>query len=267
MKEPTVVCVMLTKDRPELAARAVRCFQRQTYENKRLLIVNSGHSGPLTKDEDQSYEPGGIVEPCFIGIDGWTIGALRNHACYYASHHYTEARTRPEIFATWDDDDYSNPNRLTEQVALLQASGADAVGYNQMLFWRTGGAPHQAGEEPDTWDGEQSWLYTNPSPSYALGTSLCYWRKTWERRPFPDLPRPGCATGEDTEWIRGLDVHAASSRMAPWDSPQGPAFQPRMIATIHGGNTSGQYRNLSESKSWTRVPSWDGYCRTTIEAA
>jgi hypothetical protein len=60
MSEPTVCCIMLTKDRPALAARAVRCFRQQTYERKRLLIVNS-EPHPITEETEQ------ISEPCFIG--------------------------------------------------------------------------------------------------------------------------------------------------------------------------------------------------------
>ena len=48
----------------------------------------------------------------------------------------------PEILIHWDDDDYSHPNRIAEQVALLQSSGADAtVGFREMLFWREDALP------------------------------------------------------------------------------------------------------------------------------
>jgi hypothetical protein len=34
-----------------------------------------------------------------------------------------------------------------------------------------------------------------------------------------------------------------------------------MIASIHGGNTSGSYKLIEQSTSWRRVPEWDAYCR------
>ena len=41
-----------------------------------------------------------------------------------------------DILVHLDDDDYSHPNRIAEQVVLLQSSGADCVGYREMLFWQ-----------------------------------------------------------------------------------------------------------------------------------
>lgn len=40
--DPTVCAILLTCDRPELAAKAVECFRKQTYGNKTLLIWDSG---------------------------------------------------------------------------------------------------------------------------------------------------------------------------------------------------------------------------------
>jgi hypothetical protein len=42
---PSVTCLMLTKDRPEMARHAVECFRRQTYpaRKRRLLIWDQGY--------------------------------------------------------------------------------------------------------------------------------------------------------------------------------------------------------------------------------
>lgn len=276
--EPRVLCVMLTRDRPQMARQAVECFNRQTYRNKGLVIWDTGteikeiiqpntwHVGP-----DESYS------------GPRTIGQLRNNAIYWASASIAPAN----IFVNWDDDDWSHPNRLKEQVALLQASGADAVGYNEMLFWRT----------PSTWEcirhGEagcetctdpqlagEAWLYSNPRPNYALGTSLMYWRKTWEQSPFTDGPKPG-GTSEYHHWFgpgSGVRVAAVSAQgvvtITNWGPPVNQRTygncgeEPRMIARIHGGNT-GQYdlENLiaSGSEEWKRVPAWDNRVRDILE--
>jgi hypothetical protein len=158
----------------------------------------------------------------------------------------------------WDDDDWSHPNRIAEQVALLQATEADCVGYNEMLFWRER-APERPGE---------SWLYSNQNPRYALGTSLCYWRLAWEARPFQDINH-----GEDTEWLKGVRCEAVSSGK-PSSRAIYSADVISMIARIHSGNSSSAYnpREMAENagmppseRQWSRVPAWDKVCREVME--
>src|SRR6266568_2655786 len=82
--DPTICAIMLTRDRPAMAARAVESFRRQTYERKRLLVVNSGPSPILPRDSDCDEWPQ-ESEPCFIGCDAKSIGELRNLGCKFAS--------------------------------------------------------------------------------------------------------------------------------------------------------------------------------------
>ena len=222
MPEPLVCAVMLTKDRSEMAARAVRAFREQTYQNKRLYILDTGNenAGYFLDDDDVSHRWADI------SLQTWSIGRLRNEAC----HNNADA----DIFIHWDDDDWSHPSRIAEQVAHLQLSGADVVGYDELLFW----------------DGRigEAWIYSNKLAK--AGTSFCYWRKTWEARPFPDLPRPERgACGEDWEWAAGLNMARVS----------GIGDEPRIIASIHGGNTSSY--EIVEGSNWHRAPEWDDYCR------
>ncbi len=237
MSEPLVCAVMLTKDRPEMAKRAVECFRKQTYQNKRILVVNSGPKPLFTEATD-------LREPCFVGIDALTIGALRNHAARYASSHYTTRDDCPEIFIHWDDDDYSHPNRIAEQVALLQSSGKQCVGYREMLFWKE---PWKAPRNGDWEDQHEAWLYRNNDPRYCLGTSLCYWREVWEKRPFKDVSR-----GEDFFWLQGVDSLGVSS----W-TPN--ISDPRMIASIHSGNHV--VYQPEKTPAFTRAAYWDEECR------
>lgn len=238
--EPSVCAVLLTANRPEMARQAVECFRRQTYQQKRLCIVNSG---PGTILDDETHE---ISEPCFIGADALTIGELRNLGNDASEYRPFSTRKQPDILIHWDDDDYSHPNRIAEQVALLQSSGADCVGYNEMLFWDS-----REGEKNGLDALDAAWLYSQPNPSYALGTSLCYWRKTWKHRPFE-----ATSVGEDLRFTNGLKV-AAKSALSP--NP----MEPRMIARIHLSNTSDAYRPeaMARASEWKRVPERDSYCR------
>ena len=241
-----------------MAARAVRSFRAQAYENKRIFILDTS-----------------VVDRFPAPFDyGLTIGALRNYANQYA-----KSQTGADIFVHWDDDDYSHPNRIAEQVALLQQSGANCVGYGDMLFWRTGlmqfdprfgdqgfGAVTETEDAIEIETGPlvelagDAWLYTGPFLNYALGTSLCYWRRTWEQRPFRNENQ-----GVEEKWCADLKVLSVTSL----DSHPGWGTErdglPRMIASIHGGNTSTGYdleRHVAMgSQQWKRVPTCDEYCR------
>lgn len=229
----TVLCVMLTRDRREMARKAIECFRAQTYVNKRLLVLDTGNQSCCGYPGDY-----GEVrhEWANLSLQSWTIGRLRNEAIARAG--------QCDIVVHFDDDDYSHPNRLAEQVELLGASGADAVGYNSMLFWD---------QRPGVFAG--AWFYRHPDPTYCLGTSLCYWRKTWERKPFADTSR-----GEDRLFINGLKTVGTSSvgRGAV------TAVAPRMIARIHGGNTCSRI-DPSVPDQWRRAPLFDGCCREKMK--
>lgn len=250
---------MLTANRPAMAKQAVENFRAQTYQNKRLLVYDT--SAEEIEWPEDWYESDDL---CLLESNcnshhrtAKTIGYLRNRAGLASGEN--------DILIHFDDDDFSHTNRITEQVALLQSSGADCVGYNEMLFWRekrwcdcstgkygahTRGCASGPGE---------AWLYRNPDPRYVLGTSLCYWRKTWERKPFE-----ATSQGEDMRFIAGLKCAAV------------PAFgigeekhrhTPRMIARIHPGNTSTAYKPEAMQREarkrngmWKRVPEWDSYC-------
>lgn len=253
-QQPTVCAIMLTRDRPEMAARAVRCFRAQTYENRYLLVLHNGDR------PTQSIGWEGVWQP-----SAGTIGKLRNDALRL---------TQEEIIIHWDDDDWSHPSRIAEQVALLQSSGAQAVGYHDMLFWRTAKGPSIPDARTPYFDRpgreiEEAYLYSQPpgAQRYALGTSLCYWRSTWEREPFPDTSR-----GEDTIWQmpkalkgRGVEVQVTTSIRMRVGVGDGWLVEPRMIATIHGSNTCTPQK--PHGSEWRRVPEWDERVRKTLEEA
>lgn len=233
MSAPTVAAVMLcSPGRERYQAQAIACFTAQTYPVRlRNLFV-------------------------LPAVSGVSIGEMRNRINDMAGvvDISTGLLHKPEIIVHWDDDDWSHPNRIAEQVAALElALGWDGeygcVGYNSMLFW-------------DSRGGGEAWMYSNPNPRYALGTSLCYRRETWERTPFPDLHH-----GEDTEWIRQVGCVGTYSA-------EDPALGARMIARIHAGNSSSAYDQIEmwrhnamgpQERQWTRVPHWDQQCRKVME--
>ncbi len=270
MSSLTVACVMLVCERFDMVTRALKSFRAQTYENKHLLIydTSAAHVEDLADmvgfdgdDEDVT-----LVESKASDHHGKpkTIGHLRNRANHNAT---------ADIIAHWDSDDYSSPQRLTEQVALLQASGADAVGYNEALFFDStrGGwifDEANASKPGNSWPEDvhrregEAWLYTSPKSDVALGGTLAYWRRTWERKRFADVRH-----GEDTLWQTGMRVKAVSGLGTKCgechsESCDHPGIRisgdPRFIAAIHGSNTSSVI--TPTVRDWKRMPGRDEEC-------
>jgi hypothetical protein len=253
---------MLTRDRPQMAARALAAFRAQTYpETHRALFILD--NGPKSTPGLPYGER--LVASIWVPDQaGKTIGSLRNGAIRSAL-----GWRNFDVVVTMDDDDLSHPWRIAEQVALLQSSGADCVGYNEVLFWRHTLA-HDGRDtgvrlmiddipvEPIRtvlWEGPgEAWLYSNRSPAYCTGASLCYWRKTWERHPFPDAQ-----VGEDNAFLQSIrdaggKVVGVSGKSWP------PSYvEPRLIQSIHGGNTAAMIDPKSDQ--WRRAPEWDAYAR------
>lgn len=186
-----MTCLCLTRNRRKLLRRAISCFRSQTHPNRELLILADGED---VRDLVPADAPVRLLH-----LSGHAeIGAKRNLGC---------ERAAGEIIAHWDDDDWSAPERLDDQVARLLASGRAVTGYRSMRFT----------------DGARWWLYRGAA-DYALGTSLCFRRAWWERHRFPALQ-----IGEDNEFVRAA---AATGQLETADAGE------LMWATIHAGNTS-----------------------------
>lgn len=206
-----VVAVMLVDGRPELVQRAIRCFRAQTYENKRLLIYDSGDVQAVYPE----YWP--IVDYVRASCrNGQTIGELRNAANRIAE------KDGAEIIIHWDSDDWSAPTRIQEQVTVLRIQEQivglpgmlpiPCIGMNRMRFWRE--------------QEREAWFYSNPNPNYALGTSLCYWTRFWAENLFT------ANHGEESEFSHWLRLNVVNGNAGALDN--------LMVASIHSGN---QHRN------------------------
>ncbi len=267
MSQPSVCAVMLTVNRPEYARRAVECFRKQTYANKRLLVFDTrgtieAYCGddPIRGLRTGEGENESLLQD--TGAFQKTIGELRNIATRSCNS---------DILIHWDDDDYSHPSRIAEQVALLQSSGADCVGYSDLLFWREPVSEFVTVNEDgdDVYDHKpgEAWLYTSPGPKPTPpGTTLCYTREFWSRNPFP-----ATSQGEELQFLSRAKVETVSSLTFERPVMSQPGALPMMIGRIHGGNTSTAYdpkkmRDESKKKNpaWQRVAQWDSYCAVVM---
>jgi glycosyltransferase involved in cell wall biosynthesis len=154
-----VSCVMPTKDRRSFIPAALDCWQKQTYENRELIVVDDGSDSIedlIPKDSRIRYVR--------AETPSWkTTGAKRN---------YCNSLAQGEIICHWDDDDFSTPDRIQFQVDLLRASGKPISGFGALLFWDV--------------ISQQTKRYTANTAGYVCGTTLCYLKSYWEEHWFPD---------------------------------------------------------------------------------
>lgn len=171
----TVSCIMLASPgRERLREMAIRCYLNQTYPDKQLIVVD--------------------------GSTGESIGTLRNKACAAASG---------DLIAHWDDDDWSSPTRIEDQVSFLEVNNLQVSGFYDMPFFDLA--------------SRQAYLYQSNDPKYCVGTSLLYRRSYWQRHPFPDKMR-----GEDNGFVYGCEKPLRGAMQC----------EGRMVATCHGANTT-----------------------------
>lgn len=105
---------MVTANRKKIASRAINCFQRQTYENKELVLVDDGeedYSDLLTNISSSDVNYVRIKQKEEV-----KLGELRNISLEAA---------KGDFLIQWDDDDWYHSDRIRLQTEVLQ-NGADA---------------------------------------------------------------------------------------------------------------------------------------------
>jgi glycosyltransferase involved in cell wall biosynthesis len=187
-----VSCIMPTRNRPGFVRAAIDCFLRQTYQEKELIILDDSDA-PGSVEIDSAWPIKYVLD------ERKPLGAKRNDCCELAIG---------EIICHLDDDDYSTPDRIEFQVALLEQSKKPVTGFGVMYFWDT---IHKAAR-----------LYRSGNPGYVCGTSLCYRRDFWETHKFKEI-----AEKEDNAFVDPILKQIAAS-----NDPS------HMVARIHESNTS-----------------------------
>lgn len=161
-----MTCLCLTRNRRAWLPHAIRCYQNQTYPNRKLLILSSGESvGDLVPADDPTISHAHVT-------GNPPVGEMRNIGV---------AMIGTDLVAHWDDDDWSAPDRLAHQVPILVDSGRAVAGYQRMLF--------AAG------DG-RVWLYRGTNTS-LIGSSMVFRRQWAAAHPFKRVQQ-----GEDVLFAR-----------------------------------------------------------------
>ena len=196
-----VSCVMPTRQRRrEFWTSAIESFLSQTYQEKQLVILDEGEtSGQEIIDQ---FKAANIKYTFIPSYNPMITGDKRNYV-----NHLTDG----EVILHWDDDDWSAPTRIEKQLEHLKASGKQVVGFHDLLYFRR--------SDKTFW----KFQYMDKPNVYAVGTSLCYFKKWWQGHLF--ISR---GVGEDSEF--SFDAIRASQL----DSIDGIGL---IVARCHPGNT------------------------------
>jgi glycosyltransferase involved in cell wall biosynthesis len=152
-----VSCVMATANRPHFFRQALRYFERQTYPNRELIVVDDGEVpvGDLCAGRDSVR---------YVRLEGRReTGTKLNIGVEHA---------RGSVLHKLDDDDYYSPDFLATSVRFLPAANRErsmvARDCFLVLF---------AGETEVRYSGH----------GWTAGGTLCFYRELWTRIPFRDL--------------------------------------------------------------------------------
>ena len=110
----------------ELAKRSIDCFLSQTYENKELIIINTGGNAYFKQLDDyiNSIEVNNIKH-IYINRSNKTLGDLRNISVKNATGEY---------LCTWVDDDFFLRQRLQFQAHFMKHLNLDMCMFSNFVL-------------------------------------------------------------------------------------------------------------------------------------
>lgn len=193
MTHPLVSVITPTANRPEMLRRCVGLFLSQDYANKELIIISDTADG-------QECWPGNVKFINTYDSDNHlTIGEKLNIGMYHA---------KGIISMRMDDDDLYASDWINLSVNHLLISGADIVGLSNACFYDT--------------TKRQTYELRQPANSQLVlcGATLCYHRRAWERKPFPDTNY-----GEDMAFLQNNGRYECHG------------YKEGFTAIVHGNNT------------------------------
>jgi len=157
-RKPAVSCILATGNRADCTRQALRCYERETFDDAELIVVDDG-------EQSVADLCAGLFRVRHIRLDEpTTLGRKLNIGIEQAAG---------AVIQKLDDDDF----------------------YQQDFLARSFGALQNAAHERAlvTWDcftiliaGERRVRYSGHG--WTTGGTLCFHRILWEERPFRDEP-------------------------------------------------------------------------------
>lgn len=203
---PLVSCLMVTRNRPALADRAIGCFAAQTYPDRELVVVSQG-GADYAAGLRASLSRHGVRDAVLVDAGPeLLLGELRNLSLDAASG---------DLLCVWDDDDLSHPDRLSAQVRALRDAGCHTSFLSEHLQLFAG-------------SGELHWIDWRrpPAAEYPVLPSTML----TTRDPAFRYPEHGRYRHLGEDWAMLIELH----RCVPVQHLTG---QPQLyVYTYHGRN-------------------------------
>jgi glycosyltransferase involved in cell wall biosynthesis len=208
---PSVSCILPSGYGDRYVETAIDCFYDQDYAGSLELVIVDNNDEPLTWAT-------ALPAVKYIRSERTTVADLRNLGTQNAIG---------EICITWDEDDWSHPDRVAAQVRRLQDSGKAVTGWHNILFY-------------DEADGRTYKYLYEPSggqhPPYACGTSQCYLKSWWKKHPFRDVNGvedwPFTQVARDANQLDSCDAEQLCVVRAHSDSKCPPQFGHRQFPAV-----------------------------------
>jgi glycosyltransferase involved in cell wall biosynthesis len=140
---------------------AADAFLASTYEGELELVILDNNETPI---KDLIPDDPRVV---YYHCDRMPVGALRNLGTSYATG---------DICMSIDEDDWSHPERVGEQVGRLIGTGKQVTGFDSIYYY-----------DVSNQNTYKYWYEPNREhPPYACGSSQCYTKAWWTKHKFPD---------------------------------------------------------------------------------
>jgi glycosyltransferase involved in cell wall biosynthesis len=206
---PLITCIMPTWNRRPYIPAAIACWQAQTYEERELLVVDDG-----TEPVEDLIPADDRIR--YVSLERkFTCGQKRNICCRLA---------KGGIIAHFDDDDWSAPGRLEDQLRRMQTKNKPITGYECLYFWDT--------------LTKKAKRFSGGTKGYVVGTSLMYLREFWEAHPFENRQAQ-----TDNDFVYGAMKQIAAS--------QEDRF---MVARIHDDHHTSPKTGVTDLVPIDRLP-------------
>lgn len=118
MKRPKEIWCVVPFSRPEFLQNVIDNFKRQSYQKKKLLIVENGNGINCCKNNDFSPDVLLSSDAHQAYAKSTALEWLKNHG--------------KDFWTTWDDDDYYSSDYLSE--LYLAANKATVIGKSSIFF-------------------------------------------------------------------------------------------------------------------------------------
>ena len=199
MTIPLVSVLICTRNRRDRVRRVIRNYVAQDYPNKELVLVDDGDD--LVSDLLEN-----LPDATYLYRPSKNLSEKRNHGIEAATGEY---------ICHFDDDDWHGPNRLSDQVRMIEDSHADIVGYSH-CYW---------------WDEVRNVASHYMGPMW--GATMLYRTEFALDHPWDE----SISLAEDAPFTRNAVLH---------EKPAGE----NMVAVMHAGNWQRQY----STNFWPIVP-------------